>query len=102
MQNWFVLCHGEQVSYVDTQNGAAGGVRSWDPPLTERGRLQAWIVGTAIRTEYSNVTRVLVSPSLRCVQTDIDVIVCIMPSSVAHDQMCGRGNGSPYISTRKV
>ncbi|KAG0556496.1 hypothetical protein M758_11G056600 [Ceratodon purpureus] len=104
VQNLFVLCHGEQVRYVDTQNGAAKGVRPWDPPLTERGKLQAWRVGRAIRMEDWNVTRVVVSPSLRCVQTAVEVIagLCMMPSSVADDQKCERGNGSPYISTIKA
>jgi len=79
VQNLFVLCHGEQVSnvsYVDTK-------RPWDPPLTARGKLQAWRVGRKILLEDWNVTRIVVSPLLRCVQTAIEVIagLSMLPSS---------------------
>ena len=99
VQNLFVLCHGEQVNYVDGQSGAAKGMRPWDSPLTERGKLQARRVGREIRLEDWNVTRVVMAPSLRCVQTAVEVIsgMCMLPSSVND---CS--NGSPWISTIKV
>jgi len=104
VQNLFVLCHGEQVKYVDSQSGAAkGALRPWDPPLTERGKLQAWKVGREIKLEDWNVTRVVMSPFLRCVQTAVEVIagLSMLPSSVDH-QVCERGNDSPYVSTIKA
>lgn len=70
VQNLFVLCHGEQVSNVSFVDAK----RPWDPPLTARGKLQAWRVGRKILLEDWNVTRVVVSPLLRCVQTAVEVI----------------------------
>jgi hypothetical protein len=84
VQNLFVLCHGE---YVKPQKGSE---RPWDPPLTERGKLQ----------EDWNITRVVMSPSLRCVQSAVEVIagMCMMPSTVTNAQACD----SPHLSTIKV
>jgi hypothetical protein len=94
VQNLFVLCHGE---YVKPQKGSE---RPWDPPLTERGKLQAWRVGRTIRQEDWNITRVVMSPSLRCVQSAVEVIagMCMMPSTVTNAQACD----SPHLSTIKV
>ena len=83
------MCHGEHVEYrdvhgVENQAGSGATLRPWDPPLSERGKLQAWRVGRIIRLEDWNVTRVVVSPFLRCVQTAAEVIAGLslqMPSS---------------------
>jgi hypothetical protein len=77
VQNLFVLRHGEAVSGHGTEG-------SWDPPLTDRGKLQAWRVGRSLRMEDWNITRVVVSPYLRCVQTAAEVIagLCLLPSSL--------------------
>jgi hypothetical protein len=99
VQNLFVLCHGEQVKYMDAQSGAA---RPWDPALTEKGKMQAWRVGRKIRLEDWNVTRLVTSPFLRCVQTAVEVIagLCLLPQSVEGSES---GNGSPApVSTIKV
>lgn len=98
VQNLFVLCHGEHVKNVDIQSGAAKVASPpWDPPLTERGKLQARRVGREIRLEDWNVTRVVMSPFLRCVQTAVEVIAGL--SSVDDPES---GNGSPDNSTIKV
>lgn len=97
MQNLFVLCHGEAVDSHTTE-------RPWDPPLTDRGKLQAWRVGRNLRMEDWNITRVVMSPFLRCVQTAAEVIagLCLLPSSVeSHKQDLG-ANGSPPLSSLKV
>lgn len=96
MQNLFVLCHGEQVKYLDD------AARPWDPPLTERGKMEAWRVGREIRLEDWNVTRVVTSPFLRCVQTAVEVIagLCLLPQSVEVRES-GNGSSAP-VSTIKA
>lgn len=105
MQNMFVLCHGEdEVINTDADEAdAQAGARPWDPPLSERGKQQAWRVGRKIMLEDWNVTRVVVSPFLRCVQTAVEVITGLstMPSDV---QMWDHGDhGWPSsVSSIKV
>lgn len=76
---------------MDAQSGAA---RPWDPALTEKGKMQAWRAGRKIRLEDWNVTRIVTSPFLRCVQTAVEVIAgfCLLPQSVEGSES---GNGSP-------
>lgn len=101
VQNLFVLRHGEQLNQLEVQPGAVKAARPWDPPLTDKGKLQAWTVGRNMKLEDWNITRVVMSPSLRCVQTAVEIIagLCMLPSSL---EMREKGNGSPYVSTIKV
>ncbi|KAG6544246.1 hypothetical protein Mapa_014349 [Marchantia paleacea] len=82
MQNLFVMRHGERRDDAD-ELWVESAPRPWDPPLTEKGKYQAWIVGKRLRKEGWNITRVLVSPFLRCVQTAAEVItaLCLVDSS---------------------
>ena len=84
VQNIFVLRHGEALTGNDS------GARPWDPPLSDRGKLQAWRVGRNFRMDEWNITRVVISPFLRCVQTAAEVIagLCLLPSSV---EVCDKG-----------
>ncbi|XP_024404147.1 uncharacterized protein [Physcomitrium patens] len=101
VQNLFVLRHGEQLNQLEVQPGAVKAARPWDPPLTDKGKLQAWTVGRNMKLEDWNITRVVMSPSLRCVQTAVEIIagLCMLPSSL---EMREKGNGSPYVSTIKA
>lgn len=87
VQNIFVLRHGESVSSGDR----VCSERPWDPPLSDRGKLQAWRVGRSFRMEEWNITRVVISPFLCCVQTAAEVIagLCLLPSSV---EACQKGS----------
>ncbi|KAL2612679.1 hypothetical protein R1flu_024371 [Riccia fluitans] len=82
MQNLFVMRHGERMDDAD-EVWAETAPRPWDPPLTEKGKYQAFVVGKRLKREGWNITRVLVSPFLRCVQTAAEVItaLCLVDSS---------------------
>ena len=97
VQNLFVLRHGEAGSGEDDGEGGA-----WDPPLTNRGKLQAWRVGRNLRMEDWNITRVIMSPFLRCVQTAAEVIagLCLLPSSL--EQGVGANAASNSVPGLKV
>jgi broad specificity phosphatase PhoE len=86
VQNLFVMRHGEQ-DETDTPGGTTITARPWDLPLTDRGKLQSWRVGRRLRAEEWNITRVVMSPFLRCVQTAAEVIagLCMLPSSLDGD-----------------
>jgi phosphohistidine phosphatase SixA len=101
VQNLFVMCHGEHVEYKDIQPSGLA-LRPWDPPLTEGGKLQAWRVGRIIRLEDWNVTRVVVSPFLRCVQTAAEVIagfssVTAAAAGESHPASPNTYSGNPSI-----
>jgi hypothetical protein len=51
-----------------------------------------------------NIIQVVMSPSLRCMQSAVEVIVgmCMMTSTVTNAQAYDRDHGSPHISTVKV
>ena len=87
VQNLFVMRHGEQQDETDTPGGTTITARPWDLPLTDRGKLQSWRVGRRLRAEDWNITRVVMSPFLRCVQTAAEVIagLCMLPSSLDGD-----------------
>ncbi|KAJ7539694.1 hypothetical protein O6H91_11G105500 [Diphasiastrum complanatum] len=73
VQNLFVMRHGERLDDADP-SWVLKASRPWDPPLTERGKLQALAVGQRLRKEGWQISRILCSPFLRCVQTAAEVI----------------------------
>lgn len=94
IQNLFVMRHGET---LDDDDGPwlAETARPWDPPITERGRLQAWELGRKLRVEGWKVTRLVVSPFLSCVQTAAEVATALCSTSD------GRGSrGGPIDPSR--
>jgi len=76
VQKLFVMRHGER---WDDANPTWVDSRMWDPPLTERGWEQATEVGKKFRREGVFITRLLVSPFLRCVQTAAGFIKGLYP-----------------------
>jgi bisphosphoglycerate-dependent phosphoglycerate mutase len=76
VQHLFVMRHGERLDDADP-SWVPRTDRPWDPPLTERGKQQAWEVGKRLRTEGWGITRVVVSPFLRCVQTAAQVVTAL-------------------------
>lgn len=72
-QSLIVMRHSERQDDTDPAwvNSAD---RPWDPPITERGKEIAFEVGRTLRTEAWEITRIVVSPFLRCVQTAAEVI----------------------------
>ncbi len=76
VQHLFVMRHGERLGDADP-SWVPKTDRPWDPPLTERGKQQAWEVGKRLRTEGWGITRVVVSPFLRCVQTAAQVVTAL-------------------------
>lgn len=70
VQNLYVMRHAEVVEWqVD---------RWWDPPLSENGKLQAWKKGKELRKQsHINISRVICSPFLRCVETAAQVVAAL-------------------------
>lgn len=86
MQNLFVMRHGERMDDADP-TWVAKAARPWDPPLTEKGHLQAQEKGKKLRSEGLLVTRILVSPFYRCVQTAAGVIKGMYPDGTANSNL---------------
>jgi len=91
----FMARHGERLDDAELAKGrlwVRSAERPWDPPLSERGRLQAMALGKAIRQHAEKlglpaVTRIFTSPFLRCVETAVEAArqlevrnVCVEPS----------------------
>jgi len=91
----FMGRHGERLDDAELAKGrlwVRAAERPWDPPLSERGRLQAMALGKAVgkhteRLGLPAITRVFTSPFLRCVETAVEVSrqlsvshICIEPS----------------------
>jgi hypothetical protein len=76
VQHLFVMRHGERLDDADP-SWVPRTDRPWDPPLTETGKQQAWEVGKKLRSEGWGITRVVVSPFLRCVQTAAQVVTAL-------------------------
>lgn len=79
VQKLFVMRHGERLDDADPLWVSTPGVRTWDPPLTAKGTEQAMAVGEKLRSEGVEITRILVSPFLRCVQTTAGFIKGMYP-----------------------
>eukprot|EP00249_Psilotum_nudum_P013202 c24210_g1_i1 orf=255-1103(+) len=90
MQNFFVMRHGHRLDDFD-RKWVYTAPRPWDPPLTEAGKMRAWDKGKKLRAEGWNITRILCSPFLRCVQTAVEVTtaLCLLESS--SDSQSSRG-----------
>lgn len=86
VQNLFVMRHGERMDDAEP-TWLATATRPWDPPLTEKGHLQAQEKGKKLRSEGFLVTRILVSPFLRCVQTTAAVIKGMYPDGTANSNL---------------
>jgi phosphohistidine phosphatase SixA len=86
VQNLFVMRHGERMDDAEP-SWVAEAARPWDPPLTEKGHLQAQEKGKKLRSEGFLVTRILVSPFLRCVQTTAGVIKGMYPDGTANSNL---------------
>lgn len=86
VQNLIVMRHGERMDDADP-TWVAKAARPWDPPLTEKGHLQAQEKGKKLRSEGLLVTRIFVSPFLRCVQTTAGVIKGMYPDGTANSNL---------------
>jgi broad specificity phosphatase PhoE len=78
-QKLFVMRHGQRWDDANRDWIHEPGVRTWDPPLTEDGVGQARSAGEKLRSEGVIISRILVSPFLRCVQTAAGVIEGMYP-----------------------
>ncbi|MCO5572758.1 hypothetical protein L7F22_026517 [Adiantum nelumboides] len=74
MQHLFVMRHGDRLDDAD-HNWIFKAPRPWDPPITDVGKRRARRVGQTLRHQGLNITRVICSPFLRCVQTASEVII---------------------------
>lgn len=83
-QKLFVMRHGER---WDDANPTWVDSRMWDPPLTDRGWEQATEVGRKFRSEGVQITRILVSPFLRCVQTTAGFIKGYYPEGTDNSKL---------------
>lgn len=76
----FVMRHGQRWDDANRAWRHEEGARTWDPPLTELGVEQAMGVGEKLRSQGVQVSRILVSPFLRCVQTAAGFIQGMYPN----------------------
>jgi broad specificity phosphatase PhoE len=71
MQHIFVLRHGMRADDDRYDRGAVQ--RTWDPPLSDRGRQQVYEQGAVIQSimeqQKKSITRIVSSPFTRCLQT---------------------------------
>ncbi|MCO5569997.1 hypothetical protein L7F22_023712 [Adiantum nelumboides] len=74
MQHLFVMRHGDRLDDAD-HNWTFKAPRPWDPPITDVGKRRARRAGRTLRHQGLNITRVICSPFLRCVQTASEVII---------------------------
>ncbi|KAG0616420.1 hypothetical protein M758_5G114000 [Ceratodon purpureus] len=79
VQKLFVMRHGQRWDDANRDWIHEPGVRTWDPPLTDAGVEQARSAGVKMRGEGVLVTRIFVSPFLRCVQTAAGFIKGMYP-----------------------
>eukprot|EP01097_Dermamoeba_algensis_P000565 TRINITY_DN1196_c0_g1_i1.p1 TRINITY_DN1196_c0_g1~~TRINITY_DN1196_c0_g1_i1.p1 ORF type:complete len:181 (-),score=25.41 TRINITY_DN1196_c0_g1_i1:266-808(-) len=68
----YVVRHGERIDMVD-QTWEKTAAEPDDPPLTERGILQARKTGQKLRTEPHKIEHIFCSPFLRCLQTATEI-----------------------------
>jgi len=78
-QYLFVMRHGQRWDDANRAWRHEEGARTWDPPLTEEGVEQAARVGEKLRGQGVRVSRIVVSPFLRCVQTAAGFIKGMFP-----------------------
>ena len=78
-QKLFVMRHGQRWDDANRDWIHEPGVRTWDPPLTEDGVEQARSAGEKLRSEGVTISRIFVSPFLRCVQTAAGFIEGMYP-----------------------
>lgn len=76
VQNLFVMRHGERMDNYDPE-WIRSAPRPWDPPLTDAGKKEARETGERLRTQGWNITRVICSPFLRCIQTAAEVVTAL-------------------------
>eukprot|EP00271_Cylindrocystis_brebissonii_P008533 TRINITY_DN2290_c1_g1_i2.p1 TRINITY_DN2290_c1_g1~~TRINITY_DN2290_c1_g1_i2.p1 ORF type:complete len:510 (-),score=98.83 TRINITY_DN2290_c1_g1_i2:335-1864(-) len=76
MQTMIAMRHAERLDEVD-QSWCATAQRPWDPPITSKGREMAFEAGRRLRLEGWEITRVVVSPFLRCIQTAVEVVAAL-------------------------
>eukprot|EP00245_Coleochaete_scutata_P010395 TRINITY_DN362_c0_g1_i1.p1 TRINITY_DN362_c0_g1~~TRINITY_DN362_c0_g1_i1.p1 ORF type:complete len:321 (-),score=42.50 TRINITY_DN362_c0_g1_i1:96-1058(-) len=87
LQSLIVMRHAERLDEVDA-TWATTTDRPWDPPLSERGRMQAWELGRNLKDEGMDITRVITSPFLRCVQTASQVVAGLSSSESGSSHGC--------------
>ena len=81
-QNVIVMRHGDRIDHVDP-SWLLTAARPWDPPLVQEGRVRAFCTGRQLRQNLGfTISRVFVSPFLRCVQTAQEVVTAL---SAVHD-----------------
>lgn len=78
-QKLFVMRHGQRWDDANREWVHEVGARTWDPPLTENGLEQARSAGETMRSEGVLISRIFVSPFLRCVQTAAGFIKGMYP-----------------------
>uniref|UniRef100_A0A7N0UQ74 Phosphoglycerate mutase family protein n=1 Tax=Kalanchoe fedtschenkoi TaxID=63787 RepID=A0A7N0UQ74_KALFE len=91
-QNVIVMRHGDRLDNFEPL-WTSTAKRPWDPPLVEAGKTRAFCTGRKIRAKSdSPITRVFVSPFLRCVQTAAEVVAAL----------CSKDNNPAAISSDGV
>lgn len=87
-QHVFVMRHGDRLDDAD-HKWIHTAPRPWDPPLTESGKRRARKVGRRLRQEGWNITRVVCSPFLRCIQTASEVVISLCALDTSEDDSTG-------------
>lgn len=78
----FFVRHGLRIDHIDKKWKSPNG-RSFDPPLSPEGKVQAQKLATRLKTE--GITQIICSPAIRCVETAsevakiLEINICIEP-----------------------
>ncbi|KAL9670999.1 hypothetical protein QQ045_008562 [Rhodiola kirilowii] len=77
IQNVIVMRHGDRMDNFEPM-WVLTAERPWDPPLIDAGKVRAFCAGRKIRAKADfPISRVFVSPFLRCVQTAAEVVTAL-------------------------
>ncbi|KAG9452261.1 hypothetical protein H6P81_005165 [Aristolochia fimbriata] len=76
LQHVIVMRHGDRMDNVEPL-WVSTADRPWDPPLADAGKVRAWCTGKQIRKLNFPISRVFVSPFLRCIQTASEAVTAL-------------------------
>uniref|UniRef100_A0A7N1A0W6 Phosphoglycerate mutase family protein n=1 Tax=Kalanchoe fedtschenkoi TaxID=63787 RepID=A0A7N1A0W6_KALFE len=89
-QNVIVMRHGDRMDVFEPLWHVTAD-KPWDPPLIDAGKVRAFCAGRKIRAKSDFlISRVFVSPFLRCVQTAAEVVTALCakeedPTAISSD-----------------
>ncbi|XP_062519314.1 ubiquitin-associated and SH3 domain-containing protein A-like [Corticium candelabrum] len=102
-QTIYIVRHGERLDFVDRLWRRSNPERSYDPPLTDKGLLQAKAVGQEIKSKTLDIKHVISSPFSRCLQTAMCISETLGSQSVGiSNGLCEVMNPNCYVTRRVI